>query len=182
MSEQITIHPKDIAKDEQTAIPERTQTDYDEKFDEIAAHAEKLGLTPEETAEALADYAATLESGEPFVSPESDDNNTLSVEDVIADPNKLMEHLDNSDGNPFEGIEQNINKLIDDVDGLAESMRGLGETFNKIMEMLQELVKLLKEIVEMTAERETLETQEEKDEMTRKIQQKVDEFGNKYGG
>jgi len=183
MGELIISHLDETAQNEQASSPDRTQEQYDEEFADIVAHAEELGLTPEETDAALADYAAMLASGESSISPEDEnDKNELSIEDVIADPNRLMEHLDTSEGNPFEGIEQSLNKLTEDVDGLAESMRGLGETFNKLMEMLQELVKLLKEIIEMAAERDALETQAEKDEMTRKIQQKVDDFGNKYGG
>lgn len=183
MSKQVENHIIDVQPDEQGSAPERTQDDYDRAFTEIVTHAEELGLTPEETDAALADYATMQESGETSISPEGEDGkDALSLEDVIADPNKLMEHLDTSGGNPFEGMEKSLSKLTDDVDGLAESMRGMGEMLNKLMEMLQELVKLLKEIIEMAAKRDVLETQAEKDEMTREIQKKVDEFGYKYGG
>ena len=158
-----------------------------EAIAEIVAHAEELGLTPEETAKAVADYERSLDEGDGDEASDTESEEVpeseLTAQDILRDPSALSEQIDKSmEDGTFDALEQSLNKLAEDVDSLAESMSGLGEVFDKFLEVLHAFIELLRETLEMLAERDKLETQEEKDEMTREIQKKIDEFAAKWGG
>lgn len=151
---------------------------------ELIEHAEELGLSPEETTEAVEDYKehAGLVGGkvvQDAVETLLEDGDPLSAGKILADPASLpyaLEQAKEAGPDAFAGVMESLEKTEASIGELQESLKGLGETFEKLLELLNAVVELLKEIEALIKEREAAESAEEKEQISDEIQEKIDAF------
>jgi len=188
-----TSKPEAVGQEAGAEAQQEQENEHDAVVAGLEQRAQELGLSPADTEAAVQAYEDSLVD-DPQVAEaiqdkvEDEVSDQLSVDDLLADPsgfmNRLGERESLEEADLFGGLETSLNKLIEDVEGaegLVDAVEGLGEALKRFMELLVDALKLIQEIITMREELEKLETQEEKDELTRQLQEKIDEFGAKYG-
>ncbi|MES2630682.1 MAG: hypothetical protein V4611_01875 [Patescibacteria group bacterium] len=126
------------------------QASLDAEIAEIENYANELGLPPEETAEAIADFveSKSIETGKPQSDPES-----------------ISEGLDL--------IANKLEKIDADLGDIGVELGNIGETLTNLVEILMVIEAYVNKIANE-------EDPEEKVRLAHELQEKINEFGAAY--